>query len=56
MSIMVSISCDAHQCDAYEEVTAAIDDGVNVIETALDDGWVHDGGENWCPEHAEDGV
>jgi hypothetical protein len=52
MTIMVTIGCDAAGCEAYEEVSAGMDDGVNTIQTALEDGWEHDGGEDWCPEHA----
>ena len=47
--MVVSLSCDAEDCDAYEEVSAGIDDGVNVIEVNAD-GW-HLSDDQFCPDH-----
>lgn len=52
MAMIVNITCDHPGCEAYEEASAAMDDGCNVIESQLEDGWSHEGGEDYCPEHA----
>lgn len=46
MAIAVSISCDG--CGATEEISAGIEDGVNVIDSETD-GWTHDG-EDFCAD------
>lgn len=53
MAIMVSVSCDEPGCEEYDEETAGIDDGVNVIETA---GWQHTGVEDYCPQHTKEDI
>lgn len=47
--MMVTLSCDAEDCDSYEETSAGIDDGVNVIEVNAE-GW-HLAEEQYCPDH-----
>ena len=48
--MMVTLSCDAEDCDAYEQAPAGIEDGVNIIETEAD-GWELAGAEQFCPDH-----
>ncbi len=50
MPLMVTLSCSVEDCGAYEEATAGIEDGVNVIETEAD-GWLFVDGDEWCPDH-----
>lgn len=47
--MMVTLSCDAEDCDEYEEVSVGIEDGVNAIEVNAE-GWVL-GAEQFCPDH-----
>lgn len=47
MTMTVSIACD--RCDAFAETSTSYDAGTNEIDGVLETGWVHDGGEDFCP-------
>lgn len=49
----VSITCDG--CGLTAEASTAHDSGANEIDTELEDGWTHDGGEDYCPDCSEEG-
>lgn len=50
MSMTISISCDG--CNVTVETSTDYDSGANEIESALEPGWIHEGGEDFCPECA----
>jgi hypothetical protein len=50
MSMSVSITCDG--CGLTEEASTSYESGTNEIDGALDEGWEHEGGEDFCPECA----
>ena len=47
MTMTVTIACD--DCGVSAETSAAYDAGCNEIDGALDPGWTHEGGEDFCP-------
>lgn len=48
MAMTVSITCDG--CSLTAETSTDHDSGTNEIDGVLDEGWVHEGGEDFCPE------
>lgn len=49
----VTVSCEHPDCTSYEEQSAGIDDGVNVIEVVTE-GWDLTGAETFRPDHSGD--
>jgi ATP-dependent DNA helicase RecQ len=52
MTMIVSIACD--MCGESAETSTSYDAGTNEIDAALEEGWVHEGGEDYCPECAKE--
>lgn len=47
MTMTVTISCD--DCGTSAETSTSHDAGANEIDGVLDEGWEHEGGEDYCP-------
>lgn len=43
----VPITCDG--CEVAEEASTQYDSGVNEIDSVLNEGWVHNSSEDYCP-------
>ena len=52
MTMTVSIACDG--CGLNAETSTSYDAGANEIDGVLDEGWTHDGAEDFCPECSTD--